>query len=247
MAKHTSKNAGNILQTFAGSIVRVYEAGGFLLTFIFIGAAMMIGSKWIGGENSSILITTGAVLTFACLGLFGWGHVYAALETSRQMPGVRKFCKQLEGAWWERIDGEGESTLSFFWIEQEPFSNSVRMSGTSYDKNGERSANWKSAMSRVVPRDNKIEYLWQGAHPKGDANVDFHGFGEITFDGPSNSKDQIIRGTGRFWSVDQAKKKATLKAIRLRRVQDGDSLINTMRNGKDSDIAELVGKTITEW
>lgn len=137
--------------------------------------------------------------------------------------------------------------MSISWIEQELFSDSVRLRGTSYDREGNPAAYWNSAMARVVPMDNRIEYLWQGRHQKNDVNVDFHGFGEMTFEGPSGSAERVARGGGRFWSVDQSKKTAILEPIRLRRIADDDSRLDTMRNGTDPEIAALARKTLATW
>lgn len=247
MARQTPNSGGTRLQLIAGPLVRVYKAGGYLLTFIFIGAVMMLGSKVFPSDVALLVTILGAVLTFACLGLFAWGYIHATQESGRELAEVRKFCKRLTGYWWERIESEEGSVLSFFSIEEDPYSNSVRLGGISYDKDGKPAASWNSAMSRVVLPENKVQYLWQGKHPKKDPNVDFHGFGEITFPGPQNSATPILRGEGRFWSVDQSKTTAIVKTVELRRIPDRNPGVDIMQNGPQAKIAELIKHTQSEW
>ena len=244
MPNQADKPQGRFWQSLASSIIQVYKAGGFLLTFIFVGAMMMVAARF--SDRLASLTTAGAVLTFACLLLFAWGHIYAQIQAHRHTPGLRKFRERLEGCWWERIDAEEGSALSIFWIEQELFSDSVHLHGQSYDKDGKPAAYWSTAMARVLPQDQKIEYLWQGKHERHDPNVAFHGFGEMIFNSPVDSSEKIARGSGRFWSVDESKKKAILKTIRLQRIQD-QAIIDLMCNGTDSEVEKRIKHTLEHW
>ena len=225
MPKLNDKNQRLSLQPIAASVVQVYKAGGFLLTFTFVGVLMMLA----GMKFSHGLMVGGAVLTFLCLGFFAWGQIYSQVAKDRQTPGLRKFLARVEDCWWERIEVDGGSALSIFWIEFESLSNSVRLHGQTYDKDGKPTAYWNTAMARLLPADMKIEYLWQGKHQRLDPNVAFHGFGEIFFTSGTDSNDRIVRGTGRFWSVDESKKKAILKPIQVRRINLLRSIASQLR------------------
>jgi hypothetical protein len=225
----------------------MYKAGGYLLTFIFIGASLMFLSRWFPPEHAPRVSIIGAILTFACLALVGWGQVYGAMQNNRQVAGGSKFCARLEGLWWERIETEGDGALSHFRIEPDLSSNSVRLHGTMYNVSGQLTATWNSVMARVIPSENKIEYLWRGTL-RTNAEFDLHGLGEISFDAPAESTAPVERGGGRFWSVDPSKKIATLKTIHVRRIHPDNAMVALLnQGGNDTRIAAEIKKTLEEW
>ena len=160
---------------------------------------------------------------------------------------IRRFCKSIEGEWWERITREGINVISFFQIELEAVINSVSLSGRSYNEEGHHVANWKSVIARVEKDQSNIQYSWQGWYTLPDlANVPFRGYGEMDFDKPLLG-DTINRGGGKFWDIDEMHPEKTIvKPTQLRRVLDNDA-IATMTNGNESGIRSVIVKTLLDW
>jgi hypothetical protein len=169
-------------------------------------------------------------------------------EIAASQAALRSFCESLEGTWWERVCREGMSALSFCRIEPDVSPDAVVLSGRGYDLEGHHAANWNSVIARADMETNRILYHWQGWHTLAElANVPFHGFGEIQFDRPLRSGDAIVRGTGKFWNVDESHPEKTIvKPTELRRVTDA-RCVSTMLGGTGKAIRSLVRKTLSEW
>ena len=150
------------------------------------------------------------------------------------------------GDWWERIMLEGASAVSLLRISPDPLFNSLILGGTSYDAEGEPSADWSSVIARVDQEGGKlvIKYVWTGKHrnPK-IAHVPFHGFGAMRFDAPADPGDPVSRGSGDFWDVDESTKQTLLKPIELRRVTNHDDL-RTAKHGTKQEIKALIHRML---
>lgn len=181
------------------------------------------------------------------IGKLGPRHRFGA-EALGTQAAIRRFCRTVEGAWWERIDAAGAGALSFFRIEADEVFDSVSLTGRTYDEAGRHAANWKSAITRVDAEACRLLYHWKGWHSRPDiANVAFHGFGEMEFDRPLVPGDVVARGTGRFWNVDEAHpEKTVVKPIRLHRVEN-DGAVAVMTGGSEKAVRSLVRQTLHRW
>ena len=154
------------------------------------------------------------------------------------------FCRQIEGAWWQRINHPEGSALSFFMITADALPISVIFEGTSYGKDGQLSAQWRSEMTRLYPADRRITYLWSGKHPvPGYTHLDFHGYGTLQFKPGHDSSSQFTSGNGHFWDVAEHDPSNTaVKPIELCRVLDKH--IPIMSSGTSKKKADLVLKLL---
>ncbi len=168
-------------------------------------------------------------------------------EGRAQLAANRSFCRQIEGAWWERIQQPEGSALSYFTITADPLG-SVELDGISFGKNGEPRAKWKSEMARLYPADRKIVYLWRGKHPMpGYAHFDFHGYGTMEFEQMNEASRMFMQGSGDFWDVDEAHPQNTvIKSIELHRVQDEEHK-KLMARGIAKKKRDLAIKVIKKW
>jgi hypothetical protein len=171
------------------------------------------------------------------------GAIWAFRATNVQ------FFRKIKGAWWEKINQQEGSALSFFTITADPLTRDTVFQGTSYGKNGQRCATWESEMTRLYPTDRKITYVWHGKRPFQDtAHFDFHGYGTMEFLPPSEgSSTQLTRGRGDFWDVDESQPgKTVFKSIELHRVLDKQHR-KIMTSGSDKEKPDLVMKVIETW
>jgi CAP12/Pycsar effector protein, TIR domain len=162
---------------------------------------------------------------------------------------IRAFCARVEGTWWSRITREDPVTMSFVRIEADPLFNTVCLkAGKSFDKRGKLIANWKSLLAGVDVERHSIRYHWSGWHTTPNfANALFHGFGEMEFDKPPGPKSPFLRGSGRFWDVDETHpEKTKVKPCQLRRLSDETS-IAVMADGNEKEVRALVRKTLVAW
>ncbi len=157
------------------------------------------------------------------------------------------FVHTVEGAWWERINFDEGSSLSFFTITGNPLTGSVMLAGSSYDVNGKYCAEWHSEMCRLFPSDRRITYLWQGNHPKKEeARFKFHGYGTVDFK-PSEDSSSLICGSGSFWDVDETHpEKTVFKPVELRRIQDGVHK-KIMVSGSTEEKQVLAQQIMRDW
>lgn len=169
-------------------------------------------------------------------------------ETSAAQVANRRFCSFIEGAWWERISINDTVAMSFVQIELDDVFNSVLLIGQSYNVEGHHVANWKSTIARVEINENKLIYHWKGWHSgSGIAHISFHGFGEIAFDKPIKTGDEIVRGGGKFWDINEAyPEKTIVKPMQLRRIRESD-ILSTMTRENERTVSSLVRKTLLEW
>lgn len=159
----------------------------------------------------------------------------------------RTFYRQIEGAWWERINQPAGSALSYFTITADALGN-VEFEGISFDEDGKPRAKWKSEMARLYPSDRKVVYLWRGRHPlPGYANFDFHGYGTMEFEQPDEASRMFTQGSGEFWDVDESHPQNTvIKSIELHRVQEEEHK-KIMARGTAKKKSALALKVIKNW
>ena len=176
--------------------------------------------------------------------LLASANAVAASEILREGRRARGFCERIAGAWWERIAGDG---LGFFHVQLDELHNTVRLAeGRFYDEEGNLTAYWNSAVARIDEEISKkgIVYLRECRHPTGEAKNWFHGYGDMWFDGSTETSSQ---GYGTFYDLRQDDPQKTLvKTVELRRVMDPDE-VGTMQNGSASDRKALVLRTIEAW
>jgi hypothetical protein len=160
---------------------------------------------------------------------------------------LQRSAEAIEGHWWERVTTGGVNAISFVCIEPTPLSESVSLSGKSYDQEGRHVANWKSLIARLDQSENKVIYHWQGWHTLPDlANIKFHGFGEVEFDKPREGQ-WASRGEGKFWEINETHPEQTIvKTTQIRRVADTRH-VGTMTDGSEKVIGSLVKKTLLGW
>ena len=166
----------------------------------------------------------------------------------------KKFCRAIEGSWWERHDGRGASvsrpevgvSLTFFRIEPDSLHNSVCFTnGKSFNAEGDLVASWKSMTARADDGESKVHYVWRG-WLTGQPSVSFHGYGEMEFDRPADSTNSE-RGWGRFWDVEEAKPQRTnRKSFQLRRLLD-EREGAVVFAGKEKQVKSLVKRITAEW
>jgi hypothetical protein len=167
-----------------------------------------------------------------------------ALQTA-----IRAFGARVEGAWWSRITRRDPVNMSFVHIEPDPLFNSVCLKeGKSFDRDGNFIANWKSVLAGVDPDQLSIRYSWSGWHTTPErANSLFLGLGEMVFDKPAGAKAAFVRGSGRFWDVDESHpEKTRVKPTQHRRLTDEKS-IAIMTSGNEKEVRALVRKTLLDW
>jgi Predicted nucleotide-binding protein containing TIR-like domain len=162
---------------------------------------------------------------------------------------IRAFCTRVQGSWWERISREDPVAMGFVRIEADPMFNTACLkAGKSFDKRGVPIANWKSLLAGVDVDRYTIRYLWSGWFSTPElADSLFQGFGDMEFDKPADAKGPILRGSSRFWDLDESHPEQTkVKPSELRRLTDPGA-IATMSDGSEKEVRALVRKTLLEW
>ena len=159
-----------------------------------------------------------------------------------------EFCRDVEGAWWERINHPDGSALSYFAIRPDPLTGGVTLEGAGYRGDGEPSALWKSEMVRLYPSERRFVYMWRGTHPlPGFAHLKFHGYGTMEFNLPEDSSTKLASGHGDFWDVDEAQPGNTVsKPIELRRVTD-PAVMQNMKVGSADERRARVRAELGNW
>jgi len=150
------------------------------------------------------------------------------------------------GDWWERIRGPGASAISFFRIDFDEASETLRLRGQAYDAEGEPAAHWSGFAVELVPDRRRIVYRWTGTHPD-TPHTQFHGIGEVEFDPPAQDGLPAMRGYGRFWDVDESRpENTTSKAVELQRESDA-AVVAQMRDGRAAERRALSTRILAQW
>lgn len=148
---------------------------------------------------------------------------------------VGLFCARLTGHWWQHIQPDDASALSFVYVEPDPATNSVKMGGVAYHTEGSVIAEWDSTSVSIDTENRKLSYIWEGSHPKQPNDV-YQGFGSIKFD---VTAEAFAMGRGSFFNANLSDLKASRrKSMDMRRCSDDD--IKTMTSRDDALIRAFV-------
>lgn len=154
--------------------------------------------------------------------------------------------EQVAGDWWERIRTPGATSISFFRIDYDETTETIRLRGQAYDTNGEPWAHWSGFAVELMPERRRIVYRWTGTHTQ-TAHTQFHGIGEVEFDPPPAANQPARRGYGRFWDVDEARPENTSsKAVELQRETDPE-VVARMLQGRAADRLALTTRILADW
>jgi Predicted nucleotide-binding protein containing TIR-like domain len=152
---------------------------------------------------------------------------------------------QVAGNWWERIRVAGSTSISFFRIDYDDATETLRLRGQAYDASGEPWAHWSGFAVELVPERRRIVYRWTGTHTE-TAHTQFHGIGEVEFDPPAAGQP-AQRGHGRFWDVDESRPENTRsKAVELQRETDPE-VVARMLQGRAADRLALTTRILAAW
>ena len=156
-------------------------------------------------------------------------------DVSRESKELQQFCERITGNWWQHIQPDRPSALSFFDIRPDAATNTVRLAGTAYDKHGKLEAIWETVALCINVGDRRAFYYWKGWHPSQPSNP-YEGVGEMSFWG---SEQVIDSGFGFFSDTNVTDLTSTTKqSVVLRRSSDEETQV--MRGKDGARIAELV-------
>jgi hypothetical protein len=156
-----------------------------------------------------------------------------------------RFCSRIEGAWWERMrTGEdAESALSYVSVTVDELTNTPRLEGKSYNKEGTYLAEWKSVVSGVELSGSKpkVSYRWEGEFDEAIGQK-YGGGGRFEFD-----DWELNTARGYFYDTNYAllksNAKTTLKRFGLYRCQPHE--VETMRSPWSEEASTLIRKKLS--
>ena len=124
------------------------------------------------------------------------------------------FARRVAGHWWERKhdnDGEG-SLISFVEVSPDEPTNGIRVSGDSFDLEGERHARWETVATRITlePRP-EVTYWWTGM-TEDEHGQQRGGGGVLEFE----MGEDPTRGSGHFYDTRYAKMSEGVPTLRKR-------------------------------
>ena len=144
-------------------------------------------------------------------------------EIKRLREHAEAFGNRVQGAWVERIQGDG---IGFFNLRMDPGHNTVRVDdGFFYDQKGNFVAEFRSATSRIDEQHGKeaIVYLRECHREGRDQRTWFHGYGDMRFGGPRDAA--YDSGEGTFYDGDvRDPKRIVEKRVKLRRLTDEEAI-----------------------
>ena len=156
-----------------------------------------------------------------------------ARELQRAREQMHSFGSRVQGAWFERIKGEG---IGLFNIRMDERYNSVRVDdGYFYDEDGQFTAEYRSAVVRIDEQHGRegIVYLRECHRDDRDSLTWFHGYGEMWFKGPKEAPYE--RGHGTFFDGDLKDPRKTIaKSVELRRLRD-EKEVEIVEHGTDTE------------
>ena len=224
------EESNKLIDTVAGWLAKLHRVGGLKLVFVFVGTIWMASGHFWGGIHSGIIVAVGAGVTVASLCLFALDQILV-VKTGRHFG---DFCDRVTGYWWERINQDDSSALSFITIETDSATGTIKMTGNAYDLQGMFIARWSSGACCINAAERKVYYNWIGSHP--NTAEKYEGWGEITF---HLSSDRIDRGDGHFSDANLSKPESTrTKCFNLRRsTEDKDRQV---MEGTDADAISVL-------
>lgn len=224
------------------SAVKTY-LGFFVLVVLVVEAVLGALALKTEGQNQLValygmIFIIGALISV--VSFFAYRKPDALLRTiaSRQeqeAQSLQEFSNHISGHWWERIKPDEPSAISFVEIRRDPATNTVKMKGNAYNRNGELAAIWESVASCINLSERKVFYYWKGWHPLRPTEP-YEGFGEVSFYDSSNGIDS---GVGFFSDTNLTDMKSTTKkSIEFRRCEG--RYIQAMQEGNDKTISEII-------
>lgn len=156
-------------------------------------------------------------------------------DVSHESEELRQFCEHIAGYWWQHIQPDQPSAVSFVDVRPDVPKNAIRMAGTAYDRQGNVEAIWETVATCINVGDRRAFYYWKGWHPARPGSP-YEGVGEVSFRG----SDQVIdRGFGFFSDTNVTDLTSTTKqSVVFKRSTAEESQI--MRSGDDVRVTELV-------
>lgn len=125
--------------------------------------------------------------------------------------------ERVQGCWWERIQPDDSTAISYVKICADAQSEVPYLSGTSYGRDGGKVADWNSRGAYLGPHPEGLLmfYYWEGSHQRKHRGTQWVGSGEIRFLGSSGRLD---KGRGFFTdTVRLEHPEACIKDFELRR------------------------------
>ncbi len=156
-------------------------------------------------------------------------------STGADMKEANQFSQKIAGHWWEEIEQDQDTSLSFVDISAIPALDRIIVSGTAYSKEGTYSAKWETLATSVNPEERKLFYIWTGHHPK-NATALYQGFGSFAFD------EVLQSANGSFIDTNLSDRAATAKYVKLTKATDTES--ETMRTGSAEEIGILIRRKL---
>jgi hypothetical protein len=126
--------------------------------------------------------------------------------------------------------------VSYVTIERDPATNTVKLRGQGYGRDGVLAAPWDSVASCINLDDRKVFYYWRGSVAERPGEP-FEGFGEIAFRGP-DSGDGVFSDTNLTNLKGTTKKSAVLRRCTPEEVGE--------MQGGDQRVASLIQKKLKE-
>jgi TIR domain len=158
-------------------------------------------------------------------------------ELQRARERMEAFGSRVQGAWFERIPGDG---IGLFNICEDVGHNSVRVDdGNFFSENGDFVAHFRSAVARLDEQHGRegIVYLRECHRDDRDHGTWFHGYGDMWFEGRDDAA--FNRGRGTFYDGDlQDRRKLVAKSVTLRRLND-PAEIRIVEHGTDTERQSL--------
>jgi hypothetical protein len=168
---------------------------------------------------------------------------------------------RLSGDWWGRVTTPGhEAALSLTRIERHSRTGEAVIEGMSFDLKGEQIAEWWSRFSRVLRSQQanaiELEFLFEGRREKKDSHKPVvEGYARYEFSEPSNPRERVLRGDGRFFSVRLAADAETgpkeegsgIVASRLQQMRRATQAadIQLARDGTTAQRKDVVGRILS--
>jgi hypothetical protein len=145
------------------------------------------------------------------------------------------FRDQICGCWWNRLEPRDPDRLAIAHITPDTDCGSVRLHGTSYDREGNVTAKWESVATCLHVNERKLFYYWRGSKPQAPKGR-FEGFGEIAFHG---TNERLHSANSMFSDTDLADvEKTVMKHARFWRLTEADAAV--LSAGDPAHISRLI-------
>jgi hypothetical protein len=241
-----SKTQNNASRVAIIDAVKTY-LGFFVLVVLVVEAVLGALALKTEGQNQ-LVVLYGMLLVIGALifivSFFAYRKPDALLRafggrTAQDGQLLQDFCSRISGYWWERIRPDVPSAISFVEIGADPATNTVKMKGKAYGKDGMLAAMWESVASCINVSERKMFYYWKGWHPT-RPNEPYEGFGEISFHESANGIDS---GVGIFSDTNVTDVKSTTKkSVEFWRSVEAE--VQIMQRGDDQSASEMIRKKL---